>query len=394
MRIGDQVLVHKAGEIIPEVIGVRKELRTRSERPYPPPSKCPMCGCRVSKRESPNKTCRDPECTSHKNTANGKSSRVRAYLPVNRDRCEQCGGPVSPAERSKAKKTCVSRRCPAYGEKKRRQFVPPAEDHCDFCRGPVKVTYALFCDNPLCSSRAKETVVHFSTRGAMDIEGLGEALVEQLVEAGLVSNYADLYSLKKQDVAALERMGEKSAQNLMDGIEASKGRGLARLLFAMGIPHVGSHMAEVLAGHFGSMNALTAADTEALQAVQEVGPIVARAIVDFISRQSTRQVIADLKRAGVKMELPRAPRRENPNIAGKTFVVTGTLEHYSRDQIERLIKSLGGRAASSVSKNTDYLIAGENAGSKLDKARKLGVPVLTEAQFEKLRQDGEQRASR
>jgi DNA ligase (NAD+) len=223
----------------------------------------------------------------------------------------------------------------------------------------------------------------------MDIEGLGKALIEQLVDGGLVSDYADLYTLDGDTVAALERMGEKSARNLMEALETSKGRELDRLLNGLGIHHVGAHAAQVLASNFGSLQALMDADREALTAVHEIGPVMADSLVRFFESERTRAVIEKLATAGVNLGGGgRAAKRENPNVAGKTFVVTGTLSGYSRDEIERLIRDLGGRASGSVSKKTDYVIAGEKAGSKLAKARALGVTVLSEAEFEKLRAEG------
>jgi DNA ligase (NAD+) len=302
VRIGDRVVIEKAGEIIPQVVRVMTEMRTGHEMKVKPPTNCPVCGEGVVKEE---------------------------------------GG--------------VYLRCP----------------------------------NPLCPAQRKERVRHFGSRGAMDIEGLGDALVEQLVESGLVSDYADLYALTVEKVAALERMGEKSAQNLINSIEASKKRGLARLLHGMGIPHVGAHMADVLASSFGKLDELMKADEAALQKVPEVGPAVAKAIVEFFRKAATREVVEKLRKAGVKLDADRVSAgAANPNIAGKAFVVTGTLKNYSRDEIEELIKSLGGRVAGSVSGKTDYLIVGENAGSKLDKARNLGVRIITEQEFEKLRCGG------
>jgi len=186
-------------------------------------------------------------------------------------------------------------------------------------------------------------------------------------------------------VAAMERMADKSAQNLLDGIEASKGCGLARLLFAMGIQHVGAHLAEVLAEHFNSLDELSAADEEKLQQIPEVGPTVAHSIAEFFRRKDAQEVIGKLRQAGVSMQAQRALRAESPAIAGKTFVVTGTLSTYSREEIEGLIRSLGGRAALNVSKKTDYVIVGDQAGSKLEKARRLGVKTLSEEEFEALR---------
>jgi len=297
VRIGDRVLVEKAGEIIPQVVKSLKEMRTGEERKLERPTTCPVCSAPVEKDE-----------------------------------------------------------------------------------GGVYIR----CVNPLCPAQRIERIVHFASRNAMDIEGLGTALVEQLVEHGLVSDYGDLYYLKKQDLVALERMGEKSAQNLLDAIEASKRRGLSRLLFALGIPLIGSHAADVLARHFGSLEALRQASQEDLEAVREVGTLMARSVVEFFQRETTQRVLEKLLAAGVNTRYEGVVE-ERTEFAGKTFVVTGSLQNYSRSEIEELIQSLGGRATSSVSRNTDYVIAGENPGSKLAKARQLGVRVITEQEFEQMR---------
>ena len=231
----------------------------------------------------------------------------------------------------------------------------------------------------------KERIRYFASRNAMDIEGLGDKLVDQLVSAKVVRNYGDLYRLEdRQDrLLNLERMGRKSADNLLEGIEASKNRGLARLLNALSIRHVGSRVATVLAERFGSMDALMAASVEQLSETNEIGPIIAQSVFDFLHSKFGKETIDDLKSVGVKME-SAAPAGGSRALEGKTLVVTGTLQKYSRDEIEELITRHGGHAASSVSKNTDYLVAGEKAGSKLAKAQELGVPVITEEEFERL----------
>ena len=217
----------------------------------------------------------------------------------------------------------------------------------------------------------------------MDIEGLGDKLVDQLVGEKLVRNYADLYRLEElQDrLLNLERMGRKSVDNLLDGIEASKGRGLARLLNALAIRHVGARVAALLAERFGSMDALMAASIEQLSETNDIGPIIAKSVYDFLHGKFGMETIEDLKGVGVKMK-SAARAGGSRALEGKTLVVTGTLVKYSRDEIEELIARHGGHAASSVSKNTDYLVAGEKAGSKLAKAKELGVKVITEEQFE------------
>ena len=238
------------------------------------------------------------------------------------------------------------------------------------------------CPNPQCPAQLKERIRYFAGRNAMDIEGLGEKLIEQLVGERLVAGYGDLYRLTLERLMGLERMGRKLSENLLEGIAASKDRGLARLLNGLSIRHVGARVAAVLAERFGSMEAIVAASVEELSDTMEIGPIIAQSVFDFLHGKFGSETIADLKSVGVKMDAPRV--RASRSLEGKTLVVTGTLGKYSRDEINELITRHGGHAASSVSKSTDYVVAGEKAGSKLDKARELGVPVLTEAEFEKL----------
>jgi len=295
VRVGDVVVVEKAGKIIPHVVRVEKHLREGRPRKFVFPTECPECGRRLVRDE---------------------------------------GG--------------VYIRCP----------------------------------NPQCPAQLKERIRYFAGRNAMDIEGLGDKLVDQLVGQKLVQGYGDLYRLKLGELVELERMGKKSAENLLSGIEGSKGRGLARLLAALSIRHVGTRVAAVLAGHFGSIDALLAAEVEQLSEVNEIGPIIAESVYDYLHGEFGRRTIDELRKLGVEMS--EAEEGTSDALAGKTLVVTGTLKKYTRDEIEELITRHGGRAASSVSKNTDYVVAGEKAGSKLDKARELGVPVLSEEQFEDL----------
>ncbi|MGQ9576292.1 MAG: NAD-dependent DNA ligase LigA [Thermoguttaceae bacterium] len=266
-----------------------------------------------------------------------------------------------------------------------RKFVFP--DRCPECGTKlVKDEGGVYirCPNLQCPAQVKERIRYYASRNAMDIEGLGDKLVDQLVEKGLVRRYGDLYRLKLQQLIDLERMGRKSSENLLAGIEASKDRGLARLLNALAIRHVGTRVASVLAEQFRSMDALQAASVEQLSEVREIGPIIAQSVYDWLHSPFGRETIEDLKRLGVKMELA-APAVAGPRpLQGKTFVVTGTLQRYTREQIHELIARHGGRAASSVSKKTDYLVAGQQAGGKLDKARQLGVRVISEEQFERL----------
>jgi DNA ligase (NAD+) len=240
------------------------------------------------------------------------------------------------------------------------------------------------CLNPSCPAQLKERVRFYASRGAMDIEGLGDKLVDQLVDDGLVKSYGDLYRLTQDKLLKLERMGKKSADNLLEGVEASKTRGLARLLNALSILHVGSRKAQVLAEHFGSMEDLQKATSEELQ-INEVGEIIAKSVHTWLHSQSGEQTIDDLAKCGVVMTGPKKKAAASSGkLAGKTLVVTGTLSKYKREEIEELIEQHGGRAASSVSKKTDYLVAGTDAGSKLQKAEQLGVKVIDEGEFEKL----------
>jgi DNA ligase (NAD+) len=300
IRVGDVVVVEKAGKIIPHIVRVEKHLRKDDAPldPYPFPTQCPECGTKVVKDE---------------------------------------GG--------------VYIRCP----------------------------------NVECPAQVKERIRYFASRNAMDIEGLGDKLVDQLVSEKIVRNYGDLYRLEeRQDkLLNLARMGRKSADNLLDGVEASKNRGLARLLNALSIRHVGARVAAVLAEHFGSMEKLLAANAEELSEANEIGPIIAKSIFSFLHGEFGQETIADLESLGVKMTAEKAADG-SAKLQGKTLVVTGTLTKYGREEIEELIARHGGRASSSVSKNTDYLIAGEKSGSKLEKAKQLGVKVISEEEFEEM----------
>lgn len=300
IRVGDMVMVEKAGEIIPYVIRSESSARKGDEKVFHFPKKCPVCGSPVEREEG-----------------------EAAYR-------------------------CTGINCPA---------------------------------------QLKEKLRFYAHRNAMDIEGLGEALVHQLVDAGLVRTIPDLYRLKMEPLLDLERMGKKSAQNLLDGIEASKPRGLAKVLTGLGILHVGERMAEILAEEFGNIDDLMTASAERLARIKGVGPILAESISKTFHNPDTRKIIEDLRAQGVKLNQDRKPTPAQvggTDLTGKSFVVTGTLEHFSRDEIEGLIKQLGGKATGSVSKKTDYVVVGENAGSKLDKAQELGIKTLTEAEFEKL----------
>src|SRR5207249_6060736 len=233
----------------------------------------------------------------------------------------------------------------------------------------------------------KRQLRSFASRAAMDVEGLGVKIIDQLVDPGLVKSIPDLYRVNLGQLVELERMGEKSAQNLLDGLEASKQRGLSRLLAGLAIEHVGESVAELLADTFTNIDALMRASEERLNQINGVGPIMAKDIHAYFQTEQAKKTIQDLKQLGLKLTedaKPTPARVGGTDLSGKTFVVTGTLQRYKRDQIEGLIKSLGGKAAGSVSKKTDYVVAGAEAGSKLDKARELGVRVLTEEEFEQL----------
>lgn len=299
IRVGDTVLVQKAGEIIPEVVGVVREKRPEGTQPYRLPERCPVCGAHVARDED--------------------GAAIR----------------------------CTGAECPA---------------------------------------QLLRNLTHFASRDAMDIEGLGPAVVEGLVKAGLVRTPGDLYRLEAQSVAQLERMGQKSAENLIAAIEKSKSRDLSRLLFAFGIRQVGQKAAKVLAARFGTLDRLSQATVEELTAVDDIGEITARSLAEWLHSDQAEHLIASLKGAGVNMASQAQP--VDDRLAGKTFVLTGTLEHFSRAEAGARIEALGGKVSSSVSRKTSYVVAGEEAGSKLDKANALGITVLSEAEFLQMLSDG------
>ena len=259
--------------------------------------------------------------------------------------------------------------------------------HCPECETSlVKDPDGVFirCPNVDCPARCRERLRFFASRGAMDIEGLGDKLVEQLVATGLVKDYADLYHLQVGQLEPLERMGEKSARSLVEQIAASRSRGLVRLLNALGIRHVGPRVAALLGARFHTIEALQAASAEELAAVPEIGPVIAATVHEWLASDSGRHTIDSLRGAGLVLDVPQAERVSGGPLVGKTLVVTGTLQGFSRQEAEEAIRKAGGRAASSVSKKTDYLVAGVDAGSKLATATKLGVTVLDENAFGKL----------
>jgi len=297
VRIGDSVLVEKAGEIIPQVVEVLQDKRPKDSKKFPVARKCP-----------------------------------------------ECKGPVEKDE------------------------------------GGVYIR----CINPNCPAQLIERLRHFAGRNQMDIEGLGIALIEQLVSEGLVKSFADLYRLRREQVAALERMGEKSAENLIQALEASKKQPLARVLAGLGILHVGGRAAEVLADELGSIEALLEADTERLEGIDEIGPVMAESIYRFCHTPQTRTLIEDLRSLGLEMPGPARRKKTGGALAGKTIVVTGSMAGYSRSDMEALIKQQGGKPTGSVSKKTDLVVVGENPGSKLTKAQQLSVETISADEFLKL----------
>ena len=268
--------------------------------------------------------------------------------------------------------------------KPRREIVVP--ERCPVCQSkihkdPEEVAYR--CVNASCPAKRRESLLHFAGRHAMNIDGLGEKVVDQLVDKGLVKDFADLYQLKLNDVAALDRMAEKSAQNLLDEIAASKNNSLARLIYALGMRFVGERTGQLLADHFSSLPKLAEATKEVLEEVPEVGPKVAQSIADFFSESANRKLIQRLKDEGLKMTEKRAAP-EDTRFAGKTFVFTGALARRSRDEGGAEVIRHGGKVTSSVSKLTDYVVVGADPGSKFDKARSLGVTILSEDEFDEL----------
>jgi DNA ligase (NAD+) len=235
------------------------------------------------------------------------------------------------------------------------------------------------CVNANCPAKLRESILHFASRGVMNIDGMGEALVNQLTDRGLVKNVADIYQLTKADLAGLDRMADKSAQNVLDEIAASKNLPLERVIYGLGIRFVGERTAQFLAEHFGSMDALTKAGAEELQEVNEVGPRIAESIEEFFKEPRNRELVQRLGKAGLTFSGIKKER--GTKLAGKTFVLTGALSR-PRDHVKQLIEDAGGRVAGSVSKKTDYVVAGEDAGSKLDKAKELGVAVVGEKELE------------
>ncbi len=263
----------------------------------------------------------------------------------------------------------------------------PVPHECPVCGGSIVKDdegVAIRCLNVRCPAQVKERITHFTSRDAMDIEGLGEKWVDIFVDKKMLSDYGDIYTnITYGKLMELERMAETSSQNLVEAIEKSKDRPLANLIFALGIRHIGIHASEILAERFGSIKELGKTDEETLSSINEIGPVMAKSIVDFFRNEENIRVIRKLEDAGVKTEQGRAAAKSD-KFAGLTFVITGTLSGYTRDELTSLIKKQGGRVAGSVSKNTDYLICGADPGSKLDRAKELNVKILSESEFNNL----------
>jgi DNA ligase (NAD+) len=293
VRVGDTVVIQRAGDVIPEVVQVIQSKRTGKERKFKMPSKCPVCGAEVIREEA-----------------------------IHR---------------------CIGLDCPAQ------------------LKGRIK---------------------HFASKRAMDIEGLGVKLIDQLVDKGLVKDVADIYTIKKEHLIELERMADKSAQNIIDAIEVSKTKPLSKFLYALGIRHVGETTAEDLARHFLRLDDFFHLSEEDLMDVEGIGPEVAASVYQFFRDKKNKQSIELLKKAGVKVIEPKA--KEKGKLAGKSFVFTGALKSYGRDEARNIVESLGGMTASSISKKVDFVVVGEDPGSKFDKARELGIQTLTEEEFKKM----------
>jgi DNA ligase (NAD+) len=265
----------------------------------------------------------------------------------------------------------------------RRPFHMPSQ--CPVCGGDIvreAGESASRCINTNCPARLKESVLHFSARPVMNIDGLGESLVNQLVDKAMVRSVADLYDLTAEQLLELERMGRKSAERIINNIDGSRKQPLPRLLSGLGIPFVGERTGAILADTFGSLDAIQAADLETLQAAEEVGPKVAHSIRRFFDEPRNRELVERLRTAGLQFQ--HTKKKTAGTLAGRTFVITGTLPEWSREEAKEQIEAAGGKVSGSVSKKTSYVVAGEDAGSKLDKARELGIPVLDEAALREL----------
>ena len=296
IRIGDTVVIQKAGDVIPEVVEVKKNKRTGKEKKFKMPTTCPVCGAQVIRED-----------------------------------------------------------------------------------GEV----AWYCNGIECPAKLYRGIIHFASREAMDIVGLGETIIEELINRGLISNITDIYKLTLEDIASLKKNGKKFAQNLLNSIEASKHRDLYRLINALGIRHVGVKTAKLLAKTYGTMDKLMEASYESLCIREEVGKIIAKSVYEFFRENQTMDLINKLKEYGINMEA-EVNEEMDDRFAGQTFVLTGTLEKYSRDEASEIIEKFGGKTSGTVSKKTTYVLAGETAGSKLKKAQDLGVKIITEQEFEEM----------
>jgi len=274
----------------------------------------------------------------------------------------------------------VVRSLPERRDGSERRFTMP--ESCPACGGPVvrlEDQVARRCLNVSCPARIKESILHFVSKGGLDVDGVGTKLVDQLVDRGLVRRVSDLFALDKQALVSLDRVGEKSAENLLAALDASKSIPLSKLLFALGIPEVGEHTADLLAKAFGSLEAVAAADTSDLVGVPEIGPSAAEAITDFFANEENRRLLDALREAGIAIEEVVAPA--STRFADKRFVLTGALSSMTRAEATDRIRRLGGEVTSSVSKNTDYVVVGDDPGSKLERARKIGIEILDEKRF-------------
>ncbi len=310
---------------------------------------------------------------------------VRNATLHNMDEIERLGVKIGDWVRVERGGDVIPKVVEVYKDHPRGKVHIDVPDKCPVCgtrvvRTEGEVDYR--CVNANCPAKLLGTVLHFASRGVMNIDGMGEALVAQLTERGLVKNVADIYKLTKADLLSLERMGDKSAQNILDEIEGSKKLSLDRVIYGLGIRFVGERTAQFLAEHFGSMEALEQASAGELQNVEEVGPRIAESIAEFFSIPANRKLVERLREA--KLTLTGEKKQRGTKLAGKTFVLTGTLPRFTRDEAKKMIEDAGGKVAGSVSKKTDYVVAGSDAGSKLDKARELGVAVIDEKQMEEL----------
>ncbi|UCF04211.1 MAG: NAD-dependent DNA ligase LigA [bacterium] len=299
---------------------------------------------------------------------------------------------VRPGDRVKIERAgdvipAVVERIPVRGARRRKPFHMPTA--CPVCGSPVSEEGAYhFCTGgPSCPAQFKRSIMHFVSKGALDIDGLGYKTVEAMVDTGTVKSIADLFRLGKEQLLKLERFADRSADNLLSAIEASKTIPLARFLYALGIRNVGEHVARLLAGHYGSLGNVMKATEEDLVGIREVGPEVARGVARFFAERRNRDLIDELRSLGVRITAARARTGAHP-LEGKTFVFTGGLGNYTRDEARRIVESLGGKVSSSVSAKTDYVVAGTDPGSKLARARTLGVTILSEEEFEKVAKKG------